>query len=131
MKYMKYSYGKKELYDRDKNTRVFIFSILVCIIIMMIIPSLSSTVYGSDGQPSSDFSNGKNVSDNDDRFVALTLDDGFESQYTNAITILDKYGFKASFSIICEYVGEQGYMTWDEIKALEKERNCYFQVLVF
>jgi Polysaccharide deacetylase len=103
---MKYSYGKKELYDRDKNTRVFIFSIPVCIIIMMILPSLSSTVYGNDGQPSSDFSNGKNVSDNDDRFVALTLDDGFESQYTNAITILDKYGFKASFSIICEYVGE-------------------------
>lgn len=126
---MKYDCSKKESHNLRQNTGIFVFSILFCTIIMVILPSLSSAVYGSDngdgGQPSSsDFSNDRSISNYDNgnnRFVILTFDDGFESQYTNAKNILDEYGLKASFSVICEYVGDEGYMSRDEIKALEEE----------
>jgi peptidoglycan/xylan/chitin deacetylase (PgdA/CDA1 family) len=36
--------------------------------------------------------------------MVLTFDDGFENQYTNTKPILDIYGYKASFSIICKDV---------------------------
>jgi peptidoglycan/xylan/chitin deacetylase (PgdA/CDA1 family) len=35
---------------------------------------------------------------------------------------LDKYGFKATFSIVCNYVGSgDNRMTWEEIKSLQQE----------
>jgi hypothetical protein len=40
---------------------------------------------------------------------------------TNAKPILDTYGFKASFSIICEDVGKADHMSWQEINKLEEE----------
>jgi hypothetical protein len=43
------------------------------------------------------------------------------SQYTNAKPILDTYGYKASFSIICEDVGKADHMSWQEINTLEEE----------
>jgi hypothetical protein len=37
---------------------------------------------------------------------------------------LDKYGFKATFSIVCNYVGNgDNRMTWEEIKSLRQEGN--------
>jgi peptidoglycan/xylan/chitin deacetylase (PgdA/CDA1 family) len=57
-----------------------------------------------------------------DKVVILNFDDGRLSQYTNAIPILDKYGFKATFYVVCNYIGKKdGYMDWKEIKALQKE----------
>ena len=44
------------------------------------------------------------------------------SQYSNAKPILDKYGFKATFYIVCNYVGGgDNRMTWEEIKSLQQE----------
>jgi len=57
-----------------------------------------------------------------DKVVILNFDDGRLSQYTNAIPILDKYGFKATFYVVCNYIGmKDGYMDWNEIKTLQKE----------
>ena len=61
--------------------------------------------------------------------VILNFDDGYKSQYTNAKSILDKYGYKATFYIICNYVGngEEGQdkanarMNWEDITELHKE----------
>jgi hypothetical protein len=53
--------------------------------------------------------------------VVLTFDDGWKNQYTNAKPILDTYGYKASFGIICEDVGKADHMTWQEINRLEAE----------
>lgn len=41
-------------------------------------------------------------SNKNNKVVVLTFDDELKSQYTNAKPILDTYGYKASFSIICE-----------------------------
>jgi peptidoglycan/xylan/chitin deacetylase (PgdA/CDA1 family) len=75
--------------------------------------NISNNVYGA-----SQLSNG-NV--NQQKVVILTFDDGYESQYSNAKPILDNYGFKATFSIVCNYVGNGNRMTWGEIKSLQHE----------
>ena len=55
------------------------------------------------------------------KIVIINFDDGWESQYTNAKQILDLYNFKATFYIVCNYVGDENRMTWSQIKDLDKE----------
>ena len=83
------------------------------------VPSVSSV-------PTSDSINTAN--NNNNKAVILTFDDGYKSQYTNAKPILDKYAYKATFYIVCEYVGGgEGQvhpnvkMTWEEIITLHNE----------
>jgi peptidoglycan/xylan/chitin deacetylase (PgdA/CDA1 family) len=57
-----------------------------------------------------------------DKVVSFIFSDGLESQYTNAKPILDKYGFKATFDVICNNVDKKdGYMNWKDIKTLHDE----------
>ena len=55
------------------------------------------------------------------KIVIINFDDGWESQYINAKKILDLYNFKATFYIVCNYVGDENRMTWSQIKDLDKE----------
>jgi peptidoglycan/xylan/chitin deacetylase (PgdA/CDA1 family) len=58
----------------------------------------------------------------DDKVVIFIFSDGLKSQFTNAKPILDKYGFKGTFDVICNYVGKKnGYMNWNEIKTLHDD----------
>jgi peptidoglycan/xylan/chitin deacetylase (PgdA/CDA1 family) len=50
--------------------------------------------------------------------VSITFDDGFESAYMKALPILDKVGIKATWYIITKSLGETGYMTVEQLKAL-------------
>jgi peptidoglycan/xylan/chitin deacetylase (PgdA/CDA1 family) len=52
--------------------------------------------------------------------VSITFDDGFISQYQNALPILQAAGYKAGFYIITSYPGSirPGYMNWDQIRTL-------------
>jgi len=53
----------------------------------------------------------------------LGFDDAWKSQITYAKPILDKYGFKATFFVVCNYVnsGEIRRMNWQDIAALQKD----------
>src|ERR1700746_3054934 len=56
------------------------------------------------------------------KVVMINFDDGRESQLIYAKPILDKYGFKASFFIICGRVGtERSSMNWQDIAELKKD----------
>jgi len=58
----------------------------------------------------------------DKKDVILAFDDAWKSQFTFAKPILDKYGFKGSFFIVCNYVGKTpDRMTWDDVQTLEKQ----------
>lgn len=48
--------------------------------------------------------------------VVLTFDDG----WTNAVPIMDKYDFKSTFFILCNYLDKEGRMTWENVSALDK-----------
>ena len=52
--------------------------------------------------------------------VMLTFDDGYLDNYEVAASILEKYGFPATFSIITEKVGTPEYMTWEQITDLDR-----------
>ena len=78
------------------------------------------------------------------KFVVINFDDGYRSQFTAAKPILDKYGFKASYFVVCNFVGKTAkqmnttsignlngagnftgkgveQMTWQDILTLYKE----------
>jgi peptidoglycan/xylan/chitin deacetylase (PgdA/CDA1 family) len=52
------------------------------------------------------------------RPVALTFDDGYEDAYTAALPVLQRYGFTATFYIVSGFVGQPGYMSWEQLAAL-------------
>ena len=57
-----------------------------------------------------------------DKVVILNFDDNRESQFTQVKPILDKYGFKATFYVVCNYLdNKKGYMNWTELETLYKE----------
>ena len=56
------------------------------------------------------------------KVVILNFDDNRKSQFTQVIPILDKYGFKATFYVVCKYLdNKKGYMNWTELETLYKE----------
>ena len=54
------------------------------------------------------------------RPIALTFDDGYLDNYENALPVLEKYKFPATFFIITQFVDDKkpGYMSWDQIEEL-------------
>jgi peptidoglycan/xylan/chitin deacetylase (PgdA/CDA1 family) len=52
------------------------------------------------------------------RPVALTFDDGYEDAFTAALPALQRHGFTATFYVVTEYVGQPGYMSWEQLAAL-------------
>lgn len=50
--------------------------------------------------------------------VILSFDDGWKTQYVNALPALKKYGFTATFFIYPNVIEHRNYMTWDEVRAL-------------
>ena len=62
------------------------------------------------------------------KVVILTFGNAPKSQYTEAKPILDKYGFKASFFVVCNWIEsdsdpdkDNSHMTWQEIETLHNE----------
>lgn len=54
--------------------------------------------------------------------VVITFDDGWASQYRNALPLLEKYGMTATFFVVTDYVTERsggGILSWEQIRALD------------
>lgn len=50
--------------------------------------------------------------------VILTLDDGYEDNYTNLFPLLKKYRAKATISVVTGNVGQPGILTADQIREM-------------
>ncbi len=57
--------------------------------------------------------------------ILLTIDDGFSSFYNNAWPYLKENRIPFILFISTEAVGKYGYMTWDQIKEIEKEEFAF------
>jgi peptidoglycan/xylan/chitin deacetylase (PgdA/CDA1 family) len=53
--------------------------------------------------------------------IVISFDDDWQSQYVNAVPLLRKYGFTATFFVWVRAVGRAHHMTWDEIRELDAE----------
>ena len=63
------------------------------------------------------------VLNTNNKAIMIGFDDGWKSQITYAKPILDKYGLKASFFVVCNYVnsGNIRRMNWQDIATLQKD----------
>jgi hypothetical protein len=54
------------------------------------------------------------------KYVMIHFDDGTKSQYNYAYPVLERYGLKGTFWIVCDYASStrDGYMNWAEIDRL-------------
>ena len=70
--------------------------------------------------------------------IMLTFDDGYESDYVYALPLLQKYGMKAIFSVVGQFIDEfsepdviknidYAMLSWDEIKAMYESGMADFQ----
>ena len=57
--------------------------------------------------------------------ILLTIDDAFSSFYDNAWPFLKKNKIPFILFVSTEPVGKNGYMTWDQIKEIEREKFVY------
>jgi len=56
-----------------------------------------------------------------EKTAVLTVDDGYRSFLTDAVPLLEKYDFPATVFLCTQYVGNPGYLSWDDIRTLQDE----------
>ncbi|HZU04327.1 MAG TPA: polysaccharide deacetylase family protein [Ktedonobacteraceae bacterium] len=59
--------------------------------------------------------------------IVLTFDDGYVDFYFNAYPILQKYGFHAVCFIITGAVGQEEYLSWDQIREMQSSGLVSFE----
>ncbi|MFA5059771.1 MAG: polysaccharide deacetylase family protein [Candidatus Omnitrophota bacterium] len=53
--------------------------------------------------------------------VVITFDDGYEDNYIYAFSELKKHQFPATIFVLVTTVGQKGWLSWDQIKEMEKQ----------
>ena len=53
-----------------------------------------------------------------EKTVAITMDDGWEGNYTEAFDLIKKYDIPATIFIVEDLVGTEGYFTWEQAKEM-------------
>jgi len=90
---------------------IIIFSILVVGIFVILLEGQFPVTYGES----------VTINRTNNKVVILNFDNR-KSQFTQAKPILDKYGFKATFYVVCNYLdNKKAYMNWTELETLYKE----------
>jgi len=104
---------------RNFRIEFAIANIIIAFLISAVVIAIPNVAYS---QPIPYVPNTENINTaNNNKAIILTFDDGYKSQYANAKPILDKYGYKATFYIVCNYVGNNGRLKWEDITALHNE----------
>jgi len=56
-----------------------------------------------------------------EKTAVLTVDDGYKSFRSEAVPLLEQYGYKATIFVCTDYVGRSGYLSWEDIRSLRKK----------
>lgn len=52
--------------------------------------------------------------------IIISFDDGYEDNHRIAVPLLRKHGFTAIIFVVSDDVGKPGYLTWDQMKAVQE-----------
>ena len=91
---------------------VFVVALFTVTLTAFFLPAISYSQLSST-QPSNNIANTK--------VVILSFDDNRKGDFTYAKPILDKYGFKATFFIICGKTTDKGAMNWQDIASMQRD----------
>ncbi len=50
--------------------------------------------------------------------VIISFDDGWVTQYENALPFLSQYHFPATFFVVTDYIGHRGFISWPQLQTL-------------
>lgn len=53
--------------------------------------------------------------------ILITFDDGYQDNWLQAVPVLEKYGFRAAFFVVTGKMGARGYVSWQELEAMQKK----------
>jgi peptidoglycan/xylan/chitin deacetylase (PgdA/CDA1 family) len=113
-------YGRKLSYLTNSATAAIKSTRVGGSILKGVSNSSISTGQSSSNTTSNSILKSNDRSNNNDNKVILSFD-GRKGDFTYAKPILDKYGFKATFFIICGKTTDRGAMNWQDIAALQKD----------
>jgi hypothetical protein len=102
--------------------KIFPLQFITLVVILSLIPhAFSFSTHTIIGNATTYTPPTYNASQN--KVVILTFDDSWKSQYVDAKPILDKYGLKASFFVVCNYVGRDNNtrMNWQNVLSLQND----------
>ena len=57
--------------------------------------------------------------------VAITIDDGYDNNYSHAYPIFKKYNFPVTIFVISDWMGKEGYLSWEEILEMNKNNISF------
>ena len=60
----------------------------------------------------------------DERLVSLTFDDGFDSDITKVVPLLQEASVPATFFLVPSFVGQAGHLSWDQVGQLVDAGMC-------
>ncbi len=53
--------------------------------------------------------------------IVITFDDGYQDNWSQAVPILEKYGFRATFFVVTGKVGAPGYINWQDLQTMQEK----------
>jgi len=56
--------------------------------------------------------------------VAITFDDAWADQYTHALPILKRFGFRATFYAYTTIIGSKAAIPWDRLRRMAEQGHC-------